>query len=137
MAKNEPNYWVFSNKPAGSYGNLWDLEATLKTKRYYFREDERNRRKVKPGDVVILRIFGLGYIGTFLVGEWHQADDWNTSDGRKVRVGYFEMKKVDLWKRELPQPLILRELSTKDFRNRLVRVTAEDVIKIDTARRLY
>ena len=51
----EPNYWVFSNKPAGTYGgNVGVHGTTVRTKRYFFRENEKNRRKVKPGDVGIL-----------------------------------------------------------------------------------
>ncbi len=139
MPKVEPKYWVFSNKPAGSRAlrTIWDHETTLKTKRYYFKENERSRRKVKAGDTAILRTFGVGYIGRFEVGEWRPAEDWKTSDGHRQKVGFFEMKRVDLWKRELPQQLILRELSGRDVRSRLIGITAEDALKIETARRLY
>jgi len=130
MPKRKPNCWVFSNKPAGTYqGNIWDHGTTLKSKRYYFREDERNRHRVKLGDTVILRTFGIAYVGRFEVGEWHA--------GRKLKVGYFSMKRVVLWKRELPQALIIRDLSNRDVRSRIVRIADEDAFRIEAAQRVY
>lgn len=137
MGKKEPTFWVFSNKPAGSYqGNIWDHGTTIRTKRHYFREDEKNRRKVKPSDVGILRIFGAGYIGRFEVGKWNGGDVWKKGR-RTLKIGYFKMKKLTIWKRELPQQLIIRDLSNKDVRSRLIRIASEDALKIDTAQRVY
>jgi hypothetical protein len=138
MAKAVPNYWVFSNKPAGTYGgNIWDHGTTLKSKRYYFREDEKSRRRVKAGDIAILRTFGHGYVGQFEVGDWHGGEEWKGKDGRRHVIGYYDVKKMVAWKRELPQALILKELSNRDVRSRLIPITGEDALKIDTGRRLY
>ncbi len=138
MPKHETNHWVFSNKPAGSYdGSIWDHSSTMKTKRCYFKEDEPNRAKVKSGDAVIMRTFGAGYIGQFEVGDWHGGEVWTEKNGKKLKIGHFGMKHVVQWKQELPQPLISRDLSNKDVRSRLIRITAEDALRIEAAQRVY
>ena len=138
MPKQEPNYWVFSNKPAGTYGNsFWDHATTLKTKRYYFAEKERNLKKVQAGDVVVVRAFGDAYHGRFNVDDWHGGEVWKSSDGKDLRIGFFDVKNLVSWKRPIPQALILRDLSNGDVRSRIIRITAEDVLKIETAQRVY
>jgi hypothetical protein len=136
MAKAAPNYWVFSNKPAGSRapGTIWDHAVTLQRKRYYFRENEKCRRRVNAGDVVFLRIFEVGFIGQFEAGDWHPADDWQGSKG-PVKVGFFDMRRLELWKREVPHPLVKKQLSTKDVRSRIATITLADALIIQTAAR--
>jgi hypothetical protein len=134
---SETGHWVFSNKPAGSYGDrVWDHATTLRTKQFYFRLDQQNRRKVRLGDMAILRIFGVGYVGRFEVGEWHNGPGPGEEQNRHQH-GYFEMHRVKLWDRHVPQPLVLSELSSKDVRGRLAKISAEDALKIEIAQRIY
>lgn len=119
LPKPELNYWVFSNNPTSSYlGIIWDHGTTVRSNRYYFEEDEPNRKKIRTSDVVILRVFGVTYVGRFEVGDWHGGEEWTEDAGRKLTVRFFEMKKVNLWKGELPQELIIRDLSSEDSRGR-------------------
>ena len=138
MPKAAPNYWVFSNKPAGSYdGSIWDHGSTLRTKKYYFEEAQPNRHRVQPGDVAVLKTFQVGFIGQFEVGQWHGDEIWPSKRKGKVRVGFFDMKKLDLWKRPLPHKLITPRLSNRNPRARLLRITADDLHTLDIARWVY
>ncbi len=138
MSKNElPNHWIFSNKPKDAYdGNIWDMSTILRKKQYSIKEKENNRSKVKPGDVVYLRIYGDCYQGRFIVGgEWkalpQSKQKWQNT------VGVFPMKDIVLWSRTLPQSLIMSALSNQNFRRRIVKITRDDSIMIETAQRVY
>ena len=131
------NYWIFSNKPAGTYPDEdWDMSTILQRKAYYLNEKERNRASVEPEDVVYLRIFGESYIGRFMIGgTWVPDLKWKEKHSQKT--GAFPMKNIDLWKRPLPQWLIIRDLSNQDIRSRVIRITSEDGMKIETAQKVY
>ncbi|MEI8196051.1 MAG: hypothetical protein WCI73_09095 [Phycisphaerae bacterium] len=135
MTKPEsPSFWVFSNKEAGAYGDsIWDMATILKTKQYSLKLNEANRAKVRPDDLVFLRIYGQGYMGQFVAGEWTTA----TGKGADGNVGTFAMKKITLWKRALPHGLVFSDLSKQDIRSRIVTLTHEDATKILTAQRVY
>lgn len=135
--KREPNYWLFSNKPSGAYGgNIWDMENIFKTKRYSIKESENNRRSIKPGDVVYMRIYGHAFIGRFIVGgEWERAPE--KEQQWKTPVGTFPMQDLKQWTRPVPQVLIMKDLSNQNFRRRIVRLNEQDGIMIETAQRVY
>lgn len=133
-----PNHWIFSNKPEGAYkGNIWDMSTILRKKQYSIKERENNRSKVKPGDIVYLRIYGDCYHGRFIVGGKWKALPQSKQEWQNTVVGVFPMKDVELWPRTLPQSLIMRDLSNQNHRCRIVRVTRDDAIIIETARRVY
>jgi len=55
------NVWIFSNKKKDHYGDSdWDTSTIIKTKRYYFKESEPNRSKIKRGDIIVFRINFVG-----------------------------------------------------------------------------
>jgi hypothetical protein len=70
------NIWIFSNNRTGYYEDSdWDTSTILKTKRYYFKESEPNRHKVKKGDNVLFREYGFGFWGSCeILGDWVQDD---------------------------------------------------------------
>ena len=129
--ETQPNYWVFANKPEGTYDDIWDMSTILRTKRYSIYTSEDNRRHVKPGDVVYMRIYGESYIGRFVVGgAWTaEPDDEGT--------GTFPMVDIELWARPVPQEVIIGDLSNHDVRSRIISITCEDGIKIETAQRVH
>lgn len=136
---SKPNYWVFSNKAEGTPGSeVWNMSWILAHKRYSFGATKSLRAKVEPGDVVYLRHYGESYIGRFVIGgEWTSDPELSPESSSSNPVGTFPMDDLVLWARPLPQGLIIRDLSNGDFRSRIVRITAEDAIKIETAQRVY
>jgi len=129
----EPNYWVFSNHAPGKYEDtIWDMDAILQTRRYSLSRSEGNCKKVRPGDIIYMRIYGDAFIGTFIIGgEWEQAPD--NPQGH----GTFPMGDVELWDRPLPQALVLGELSNKNHRRRIASITRDDAVWIEAAQRTY
>lgn len=130
----EHNYWVFSNKAEGTYGDtMWDMREILRTNRYSLDRSERNRARIRPGDAVYMRVYGESFIGRFTVdGEWERHPE-----ASEENHGFFPMRDVDLWSRSLPQTLILRDLSNGDVRSRVVSITRDDGIRIETAQAVY
>lgn len=131
------SHWIFANKPAGEYdGNIWDMGTILETGRYSLKEREPNRARVRPGDMVYMRVYGRNFIGRFCVGsEWTPA---SASEQKwSVTVGTFEMHDCEVWSRPLPQGLVLRDLSSQNLRRRIVCITHEDGTIIETAQRVY
>jgi len=131
------SYWVFSNRRAGEYdGSEWDMSWILENRKYYLEQSERNRANVRPDDVVFLRIYGEHYLGRCVI-----AGDWvNDPDGRTKHdtdTGWFPTRDLLRWRRQLPQGLIIRDLSNQDVRSRIIKITAEDGLKIETAQRVY
>lgn len=132
------NYWIFSNKPERAYGNSdWDMSSILKTNHYYLLEEENNRSHIKQGDFVYMRIYGECFLGNFTVGgNW--AFDPKSEDKHNCKAGYFPIgDDLLIWKRPLPQNLILRDLSNQNIRARISYITYEDTIKIETAQLIY
>ncbi len=132
------SYWVFSNRPEGAYdGNVWDLSTILRTKRYSIKSTEANRAHVKPGDIVYMRVYGDCYHGRFVVGgEWKPEPKGKQKWPGKV-VGTFPMKDTEVWTRPVPQSLVMRDLSNQNYRRRIVNITREDGVIVETARRVY
>jgi hypothetical protein len=132
-----PNYWVFSNKPEGFYGSVWDQRAILDSGKYTIKETEPNRKGVRPGDVAYMRIYGQHYRGKFTIaGKWAPLDPAEQKWEGKV-AGQFPMKDVVVWQRPLPQSLVIHDLSSKSVRPRIAKITAEDGAMIETAQRVY
>lgn len=131
----EPRYWVFANKQHGFYGHrIWDMSWILENDRYTLKTKEKNRAHVRVGDIVYLRIYGDAYIGRFRVGgEWRPFPP----DVEKDRPEYpeypgtFAMADLVLWKRPVPQDLVIRDLSNGDMRSRVIRITGKDALLIE------
>lgn len=133
----QPNYWVFSNKHSGFYkNNIWDMATIFKTNKYSIKEKEFNRHQVKAGDVIYMRIYNQSYIGRFSVGR-----DWKVAPQKqqiwKGVLGFYSMKKLEIWSRPVPQNLVFGELSNHNYRHRIAKITKEDAIKIETIHRVY
>ena len=133
----KPKCWIFSNKYEGYYDDsIWDMSTTLHTALYSIRENERNRRHVKPGDCVYMRIYNDCFIGKFTI-----AGNWKSLPTKEQKwdcvTGQFPIQDVILWDRPVPQTLILPDLSNHDYRSRIVSATNEDGIMIETAQRVY
>lgn len=47
------------------------------------------------------------------------------------------MKDTVIWSRPLPQSLIIRDLSNQNYRRRIVRITGNDAMMIETAQLVY
>lgn len=131
------SFWVFSNKPAGAYGgNLWDMEKILKSQRYAIKESENNRRHVKPGDAVYFRSYGHAFIGRCVIaGAWKKTP--KSQQKWQVVAGTFPITEIEIWSRPLPQALVMRDLSNQNYRRRIVKITREDGLMIETAQRVY
>jgi len=137
MGDTARKFWVFSNKAPGTYhGNVWDMATTLKTCKYYLKKKEGNCRKVGAGDVGYIREYGKGYLGRFEVARpWDPDPDVSKQFG--VDSGFLVAAKLDVWRRPLPQNLIVPDLSKHDRRHRLVSITEKDAVMIETAHRVY
>ncbi len=130
------NYWIFSNKPAGSYTTKYDMTWILAQNAYYFKKTEPNRARIQPGDVVYLRIFGDSYIGRCVIGdEWVVDPEYRLQ--QSPEAGAFPLTNIELWSRPLPQGMVIRDLSNQDVRARIVRISHDDAIMIETAQRIY
>ena len=138
MSKEKPpNYWVFANKPEGTYGDtIWDMSTILRTECYPFNEDQPNRAYVKPGDVVYMRIYGESYIGRFVIGgKWAPLP---TDEQKEEHItGTFPMPDIQRWSRPVPQILVMGELSNQDVMSRIISIKRDDSIIIETAQRVY
>ena len=112
------------------------MATVLKPLAYTIKELESNRKSVRPGDVVYMRIYGRSFVGRFVIG-----GPWKPLPSRqqkwKVTAGAFPMSDVELWTRPIPQNLILPDLSNQNHRRRIVRITHDDSVIIETARRVY
>jgi len=137
-SESELNCWIFSSKDYDYYGPCdWDLETIVKRKQYYLKHKEKCCTKIKPGDMVFLRIFGKYYIGTFNIGgPWIADKDWKAK-GYEQESGAFPMVNLEIWERPLPQNLVIRELSNHNMRSRVIRINSEDTNRIVNAHRLY
>ncbi len=126
------NYWIFSNKVADYYeASKWDTGSILKSKRWYFGEDNPNVGNVEDGDQVIFRIYSNEYIARFKVRGGF------TRDRSDRGVGYFRMAGLTMYDPGLPQQLIQAEISNQNVRNKIIRVTKEDFERIELAHRVY
>jgi hypothetical protein len=133
-----PSFWLFSNKPEGAYGgNVWDMGTILKREQYSLKQTEPNRKHVKPGDTVYMRIYGQSFIGKFVIGAEWKALPASKQKWPRVVARTFQMKDVKLWSRPVPQNLIIGDLSTKNHRRRVVRLMPHDARMIETAQRVY
>lgn len=127
---------MVSNYGAGTYEDSdWDITTILANRRYYFKRDERNRANVAIGDIAYMRLYGDSYIGRFTVGEW--KDDSEAEAKHGMSCGSFHMQDLELWRRPVPQSLIMRDLSSQDFRSRIVSIERDDAIAIEATRRTY
>ena len=135
--KIQKQFWIFSNKPSGHYGDdFWDMEAILNKKRYSFRKSERNLKHIQKGDHVYIRIFGDSLIGHFVIGgPWKQLQPKNQRN-QENDFGTFPMIKLNIWNTKLQFDLIQPELSNQDQRSRILRLREDDSIKIETARNI-
>jgi hypothetical protein len=135
--KEQANYWVFSNKHDGAYdGSIWDMSVILDNQQYSIKEKEANRSHIRGGDIVYMRIYNQSFIGKFIVkGEWKPAPKGKQTSSDVV--GLFSMNNMELWSRPVPQQLILGELSNQNYRRRIVKISSEDGLKIDTIQRVY
>ena len=90
-----PNIWIFSNKRQNYYDDTdWDTTTILKTKHYYFKENESNKSKVKKGDFVLLREYGKGFWGSCEVEEdWVHDESWKEK-GHGQATGWFPIKNI-------------------------------------------
>lgn len=133
-----PNVWIFSNKKEGRYEKSdWDMSTILKTKKYYFKESESNRSKVKKGDIILLREYAIGFWGTCEVSnDWVPDKKWKT---KKLNhpTGWFPIKNVTKWRVKLPYEIIRPELSNQNFRLRIAKANFEDKEKIELAKKIY
>lgn len=131
------NVWIFSNNYEGAYGDSdWDTSTILRSGRYYFKQSERNRVKIKKGDSIMLREYGSGFWGSTYI-----ADDW-VADPEAIKkykeeAGWFPIAKVKKWKLKLPYELIRTELSNQNHRLRIAKATDEDKEKIELALLIY
>lgn len=124
-------YWVFANKPAGTYGSrIWDMNWILHHRRFPLEPKVPGYSHVRPGDTVYLRIYGAAFIGRFTAGEWKRCPDLEPS----VRgVGTFEMLDLILWPKPVPQGRVLSQLSNQDVRSRVIKITRDDALLIEAA----
>lgn len=119
------NYWIFSNKPANFYhGSKWDTSSILKSKRWYFRNDDPNARNIRKGDKVVARIYGSEYFVRFSIGSSLKPDPTDKA------VGFFEMADVVFFEPAVPQYLLLGKLSNRNVRNKIIEITKEDSDRI-------
>ncbi len=130
-----PDYWIFSNKPSGAYGErIWDMSTILRTNRYWLKKSEKNLGRVKVGDVVYLRTYGRGIVGRCVIGgPWKEA---RKQEDKGIVAGAFPITDVEWWSHPVPQSLVFGELSNQNHRMRIARATPEDAIRIETARRI-
>ena len=120
MGDTAPKFWVFSNMPPGRYhGSVWDMATTLKARKYYLKKRAGNCRKVRAGDVGYIREYGKGYLGRFRVARAWEPDP-DVSKQFRVDSGFLVMANLDVWRRPLPQNLIIHDLSNRDHMSRLV-----------------
>jgi len=127
------SFWVFSNMPVGEYGgSFWDTGKILKTKRWYFKEENPNALTIRKGDIAVARIYKQNYIAHFRCGSaWIQ----DKAEGR--HIGYIKMEKVERFLPPLPQWLIIDELTNKNVRNKIIHITETDYNRIHWAQALY
>ena len=131
------HYWIFSsNEPGKEEGNDWDTRTILSKKRYYLKVKEKSRSRVQTGDVCFIRVYGDGFWGKFTIaGGWKEDPQARKKYG--LLAGYFPMIKIVRWKRSLPYNLIWPDLSTKDVRSRIAKITETDAFTIECGNKMY
>lgn len=131
------NIWIFCNYYEGYYDDSdWDISKILKTKRYYFGENQPNRSYVRQGDKVVFRTYGYGFWGSCQIdSDWISDPDGQTK--YHAKTGWFTIRNVKKWKATLPFEIIRADLSNQNHRLRIARANGEDKSKIDLALKIY
>ncbi len=131
------NFWCLCNHHEGKYGDSdWDTNTILANKHYYLRQQERNRKHIKVGDRVLFREYGTGFWGTCEISsEW--TPDENALHKHEEEAGWFSFRGVKQWDTVLPYETIYSELSNKDHRSRIIRLSEKDWDAIHIAFRVY
>lgn len=130
------NHWIFSNHQAGYYKeSIWDTSQILRTKRWYFGEENPNATAVRKGDWTVARIYGGNYFARFQCGTSFTIDPRHS--GRSKRIGFIAMDQFEKFDPAIPQWLVIDELSNKNVRNKIIKITSEDSRKIEWAVALY
>jgi hypothetical protein len=134
---NKPSIWTFSNHRSGYYSDSdWDTSTILKSKRYYFKQSERNRRNIGAGDLVLFREYGSGFWGSCQVsGVW--TPDPGAMNKHDAEAGWFQIAKIHKWDATLPFEIIASELSNRDHRSRIARLKKADWDAVHFALKIY
>jgi len=132
-----PKIWIFSNlSKLDDETSDFTTQNILKSKKYYFKQSERNRAKVSKGDKIILREYGTGFWGTCEIsGDW--TEDQNGIKRYGVETGWFPISNIKKWKNSLPYEVIRSELSNQNYRLRIAKANEDDKNKIELALRIY
>ncbi|MEN6545957.1 MAG: hypothetical protein ABFE07_07955 [Armatimonadia bacterium] len=131
-------FWVFADKPEGTYGHrIWDMSWIIPNRRYTLKKSERQRSQVRVGDVVYMRIYGQAYIGRFVVGgHWQPCPELDVNElAPDNPPGTFAMRDVVLWSPPVRQDLVLHHLSNGNLRARVIEITREDGLLIEAVQR--
>jgi len=136
---NNNSVWIFSNQPKNTYCDLdqdWDISTIIETKKYYLKDDEKNRKNVQKDDIILFREYGTGFLGTCKIASTWQADS-NGITKHGVDTGWFEIDDIQLWNNTLPYELIKDDLTNKGWRLRIASATHEDLNNAQLAFRLF
>ena len=127
------NYWVIHNYPDEHYEEERDTWSYYKKHgRWLLSLKSPNTKKLKKGDIAILRIYGVGYCGTFEFASSLERDKKLGEDG-----GWVKIRNVKEWEPPLPKPLVEDQLKAKGFRTSLVKSSEKDKIIIESAQTIY
>ena|SRR5690554_2722252 len=94
MSNKKVNYFIFANKPKGTYeDSFWDTKNILKTSDYYFELNDGNVNKPKPGDIIVFKEFNSKiYWGEAVIENPQKRI--TTQDGEFV---FFKLKGIKKW----------------------------------------
>ena len=83
--------------------------------------------------MVVLRLFEEGFKGKFEVTSHWEADESMKEDN----MGWIGIDSIKLWKPPLPRNLIVGQLSSKQYRHAVIKITEKDFVLIEACQKLY
>lgn len=132
------NLWIFQNFRDEHYERETDKWSYYKAnKKWLFYRDSPNVQKVKPGDKVLLRFFDEGFKGKIVITSPWVEDSSIDPVAYKGNFGWIAFNNVELWEPSLPTELVMEQLSNKQYRHAIIKITEKDFNIVESCQKLY
>lgn len=131
MGEPKRQVWVLHNFPDAHYDRDIDRWSYYRRHRKWaLRGTSPNVRRLRRGDLAILRIYNEGYRGTFEI-----ASPWTPDPKLGKGLGWVHIRNIHLWEPPLDRHLVEDQLDAKGFRHIVVRSSEQDLLIIEAVQK--